>query len=152
VSRRGNRLAATRERADRALARLTGQSYADRLVSIITIRQTENHPMALLSWKHGKSKEEAVAIIKAALKESGHEGSVTWSGTAAEARYGPFASVLHLRGEVTDDAVVIAQCGGLAGGAVLGRVRELLGKLFPGGEPIPAPDTEPPAPPADSAG
>jgi hypothetical protein len=108
--------------------------------------------MALLTWKHGKSKEKAVAAVKAALKESGYDGSVTWSGTAAEARYGPFASVLHVRGEVTDDAVVIAECGGLAGGAVLGRVRELLGKLFPGGEPIPVPDIEPPAPPATGAG
>jgi hypothetical protein len=89
--------------------------------------------MAMFTWRHGRSKEDAVAAIKAALREAGHEGSVTWSGTSAEARYGPFASVVHLRGEVTEEAVVIEKCGGLVGGTVLERLRELLARLFPGG-------------------
>jgi hypothetical protein len=90
--------------------------------------------MAVLTWKHGRSRDEAIAAIKAALKESGHDGSVTWDGAKAEARYGPFASIVHARGEVTDEAVVLVKCGGVAGGAVLKRCRELLGRLFPGGE------------------
>ena len=90
--------------------------------------------MAVLTWKHGRSKEEAVAAIQAALAESGYAGSVTWTGVKAEARYGPFASVVHAKGEVTDDAVVIEKCGGLAGGPVLTRCRELFARLFPGGE------------------
>jgi hypothetical protein len=90
--------------------------------------------MAVLTWMHGKSKAEAVAAIQAALKESGYDGSVTWTGARAEARYGPLASVVHVKGEVTDDAVIIDECGGLAGGPVLTRCRELLGQLFPGGE------------------
>jgi ABC-type uncharacterized transport system substrate-binding protein len=90
--------------------------------------------MAVLTWKHGRSKDDAVAAIKAALKESGYDGSVTWSGTSAEARYGPFASIVHAKGVVTDNAVVIEKCGGLAGGPVLTRCRELLARLFPGGE------------------
>jgi hypothetical protein len=90
--------------------------------------------MAVLTWKHSRSKEDAVAAIKAALQKSGHEKSVAWSGTNAEARYGPFASVVHAKGVVTDDAVVIEKCGGLAGGPVLARCRELLARLFPGGE------------------
>ena len=90
--------------------------------------------MAVLVWKHGKTNAEAVTAIQAALKESGYDGSVTWSGARAEARYGPFASLVHVKGEVTDDAIVLDKCGGLAGGAVLSRCRELLGRLFPGGE------------------
>ena len=90
--------------------------------------------MAVLTWSHGRSKDDALAAIKAALKDTGHEGSVTWSGTSAEARYGPFASVVHVKGVVTDDVVLIEKCGGLAGGPVLTRCRELLGRLFPGGE------------------
>jgi hypothetical protein len=86
--------------------------------------------MAVLTWKHGRTKEDAVA----ALKASGYDGSVTWSGEKAEARYGPFASVVHARGEVTDKVVIIEKCGGLVGGAVLSRVRELVARLFPGGE------------------
>jgi hypothetical protein len=34
----------------------------------------------------------------------------------------------------TDDAVVLEKCGGVAGGAVLRPCRELLERLFPGGE------------------
>lgn len=90
--------------------------------------------MAELTWKHGRSKDDAVAAIRAALQDSGYDGSVNWTGTRAEARFGPFASVVHAKGEVTDDAVVIEKCGGLAGGPVLTRCRELLARLFPGGE------------------
>jgi hypothetical protein len=90
--------------------------------------------MAVLTWKHGTSKAEAVAAIRAALAESGHGGSVEWDGARAEARSGPFGSVVRARGEVTDEAVVVERCGGLAGGAVLGRCREWLARLFPGGE------------------
>ena len=90
--------------------------------------------MAVLVWKHGKTNAKAIAAIKAALKESGYAGSVTWSGSSVEARYGPFASVVHVMGEVTDDAVVLDKCGGLAGRTVLSRCRELLARLFPSGE------------------
>ena len=100
--------------------------------------------MAVLIWKHGKSKAGAVDAVRAAIKKAGHDGSVTWDGTRLEARYGPFASVVHVKGEVTDDALVLEKCGGLAGGRVLSRCRELLERLFPGGEQAPA-LTHPPA-------
>jgi hypothetical protein len=90
--------------------------------------------MAVLVWKHERSKAEALAAIQAALKDSGYGGSVKWDGAEVEARYGPFASVVHAKGEVTDDAVVLHKCGGVAGGPVLRRCRELLEGLFPGGE------------------
>jgi hypothetical protein len=90
--------------------------------------------VAVLIWKHGKPKPEAVAAIRTALKESGHDGSVKWDGTKLEARSGPFASIVHVKAEVTDDALILEKCGGLAGGRVLSRCRELLERLFPGGE------------------
>jgi len=72
--------------------------------------------MSVLTWKHGRSKDEAIAIIEAALKDSGHDANVTWSGPKLEARFGPFAAILHVTGEVTADALVLEQCSGLAGG------------------------------------
>jgi hypothetical protein len=90
--------------------------------------------MAALVWKHGKSKADALAEIQSAIKESGYDGSVNWDGAKAEACYGPFASFVHVKGEVTDDAVVLQKCSGLVGGIVIKRCRELLGQLFPDGE------------------
>ena len=75
--------------------------------------------MAVLTWKHGKSKAAAVDAIRAAIEDAGYDGSVKWDGTRLAARVGPFASVVHVKGEVTDDAVVLEKCGGLAGGRVL---------------------------------
>jgi hypothetical protein len=46
------------------------------------------------------------------------------------------ASVVHAKGEVTPEAVVLEKCGGLVGGTVLQRCRELLERLFPGGEQV----------------
>ena len=93
-------------------------------------------PMAVLVWKHGKSKAQALDAIRTALKDSGYDGSVTWEGAKAEARYGPFASVVHAKGEVTENAVILEKCGGVVGGAVLRRCRDLLERLFPGGEQV----------------
>jgi len=90
--------------------------------------------MALV-WKHGRSKAEALAAVQSALASSGRASAVKWDGAKLEARYGPFGSVVHARGEVTDDAIVLEKCGGLAGGVVLARCRELLARLFPEGEP-----------------
>ena len=90
--------------------------------------------MSVLTWKHGRSKDEAIAMIKAALTDSGYDEAVTWNGHKAEARFGPFAAILYVMGEVTIDAVVLEQCSGLAGAVVLTRCRELLVQIFPGGE------------------
>jgi hypothetical protein len=88
--------------------------------------------MAALVWRHGRTKA-AVAALQSALAASGHDGVAKWDGARVEARYGPFATGLHARGEVTDEAVVLERCGGLLGGLVLARCRELLSRLFPGG-------------------
>jgi hypothetical protein len=99
--------------------------------------------MAVLTWMHGRSKEDAVVAIKAALTAAGYDGWVTWIGAAAEAGYGPFASIVHVVGEVTDEAVVIEVCSGLAGRVVFGRLREMLAQLFPASEPVSAPPRSP---------
>jgi hypothetical protein len=93
--------------------------------------------MTVLVWKHGRSKADAIAAIQGALKDSGYSDSAKWDGDSAEARYGPWATVLHAKGVVTDDAIVLEKCGGVAGGIVLGRCRTMLEGLFPGGEQPP---------------
>jgi len=76
---------------------------------------------------------EAASAVRGAIRKAGYDRSVAWSGDRFEARAGPFASVAHVRGEVTDDAAVIHTCRGLAGGQVLAKCRELLARLFPSG-------------------
>jgi hypothetical protein len=41
--------------------------------------------------------------------------------------------VLSASGTVTDEAVILEQCGGVIGGIVLGRCREMLARVLPGG-------------------
>jgi hypothetical protein len=94
--------------------------------------------MAVLTWRHGRTKEEAIASLRAALEEGGYGSYVTWSGDKFEARSGPFASFAFVRGEVTDETAVIHNCRGLIRGVVLARTREILARLFPDGSPVEA--------------
>jgi hypothetical protein len=87
--------------------------------------------MPALVWKHGTTKEAARDALQAKLKELGHADRVRWDGFAATARAGPFGSVLDAAGAITDEAVVVERCGGLAKGAVLRACGELLRQLFP---------------------
>ena len=90
--------------------------------------------MAVLVWKHGTSKAEARSAIQSELRQLGYEGRVAWDGDRATARVGPFGTILNVSGTITDDLIVLEKCGGLAGGTVLKRSRELLERLYPGGE------------------
>lgn len=90
--------------------------------------------MAALVWRHARTKAEALDALQSALAKFGYGDAAKWDGAHVEARYGPFATGLYARGEVTDEAVVLERCGGLLGGLVLARCRELLGRLFPDGE------------------
>jgi hypothetical protein len=90
--------------------------------------------MAVLIWMHRKTKAEALAEVKAAIEESSYGGSVEWDGDKAAVRVGPLASILHVQGEVNDDAVIIDRCSGALGGLVLNRIHEILERLFPGGD------------------
>jgi hypothetical protein len=90
--------------------------------------------MSLLTWKHGKSKGEAITAIQAAVKDLGYDGYVKWKDGKVEACAGLFCSMVNAEGEVTEDKVLLTKSGGLFGGKVLARCRELLDGLFPGGE------------------
>lgn len=90
-------------------------------------------PMAAINWKHGKTQDEARAIIQAELDELGYAGKVSWKGNELVASVG-FGTVLDLKGRVTEDAIVLDKCGGLAGGAVLAQCTEILARRFPAAE------------------
>jgi hypothetical protein len=94
----------------------------------------KEHTMAVLTWQHGTSQGKAIAAIVKAVKKLGYEGYVTWKDGTVEASAGPFATLVNARGEVTDDRVILAKAGGLLGGKVLTRCREILEDVFPGGE------------------
>ena len=97
--------------------------------------------MASLVWKHGKSKSEAVTDIRAALEELGYDKHVTWSDAKAEVRYGPFASLIHVKGRVTEDLVILDKCGGVYGAKAKDRFRKVFERMFPRGEQ-PTPNAE----------
>ena len=84
--------------------------------------------------EHGTTKEAAIETIQAALRAAGYERAVTWTGDRAEARYGPFASLVRATGHVTDERIYLDSCRGLARGPVVRVCRTLLTELFPGGE------------------
>ncbi len=90
--------------------------------------------MAVLVWKHGTTAAAAREAIRAELAKLGHDAQVTWNGDGATASVG-WGTVLSARGRVTDEAVILEQCGGAAGSIVLARCREMLARLFPRGGP-----------------
>ncbi len=92
--------------------------------------------MAVLIWKHGKSKTDALAAIQAELEEHGYSDSVKWEGAKAKASFGPLGSIIRVKGEVTDDVVRLEKCSGLARKVVLKGCRKMLKRLFPGGEQL----------------
>jgi len=65
--------------------------------------------MTVLTWKHGKSKIEAIADVQAALQESGHAKNVIWNGSCASAEYRMVVTLVDVAGKVTDEAVVIGR-------------------------------------------
>jgi hypothetical protein len=60
-------------------------------------------------------------------------GGVDRGGTPGFGAVG-WGAVLNVAGEVTDHADVLERCGGAAGATVLRECREMLERLFPGGE------------------
>jgi hypothetical protein len=89
--------------------------------------------MAALVWKHGTTKDAAKQAVVEELQQLGVADKIKWSGDRATASIG-LGMILSASGEVTDDAVVLEKAGGAAGGTVVQRCRELLERLFPGGE------------------
>jgi hypothetical protein len=90
--------------------------------------------VAVLVWRHNGSKSEVRQAIEAELKRLGHLERVAWTGDELVVSVGVFAAVLHVRGEITEECVVLHKCSGVAGSRVLQECRALLRKLYPQGE------------------
>ena len=88
--------------------------------------------MAVLRWKHGKSEAGAQALLQEELAKAGYANQVRWNGPDFSASVG-FGAVLTLQGLVNDQEVVFEKCSGAAGPTALAKIREILEKLFPGG-------------------
>jgi hypothetical protein len=91
--------------------------------------------MDVLVWRHGKTREEAKAIIQAELKRLHYDGKVAWDADSASASVG-WGTILSASGKVTDETIILDKCGGAAGGKVLSKCREILARVFPGGEQV----------------
>ena len=89
--------------------------------------------MAVLVWKHGTTADAAREAIRAELDRLGHGRKVKWTGDEAWASVG-WGIELSAEGQVTDEVLVPEKCGGAVGGLVLAKCKELLARLFPGGE------------------
>lgn len=90
--------------------------------------------MPLLTWKHGKSREDALTTIQAAIDDLGYARHVTWKANQFTAHYKMFVTLVDTSGEVTDEFVIVEKSDGRLGGAVLEKCNEMLQRLFPDGE------------------
>lgn len=92
--------------------------------------------MSLLVWKHGKSKAEAIADVKAALEKKGYVKHVTWKGGHLRARYRRFfITLVDVIGEVTDEAIIIEKNDGQLHDTATRECKKMLSRLFPDGLP-----------------
>lgn len=92
---------------------------------------------AILTWKHGTTKAAAVESLKSELRRQGYARYVRWDGCEVSSRVTRlFFRIIDARGRVTDEAVVIERCRGMASAEVMKRCREALQRLFPGGGPL----------------
>jgi hypothetical protein len=98
----------------------------------IHISAAENNIKALMAWKHGTTAAAAREAIQAELCKLGYDGKVSWKGYEAAASVG-WGIVHSASGKITDEAIVVNECGGALGGIVLDNCREMLVRLFPNG-------------------
>lgn len=89
--------------------------------------------MAVLVWKHGTTKAAAKQAVLDELQHLGVADKVKWSGDRGTASIG-LGFILSASGEITEDSVVLEKAAGAAGAMLAKRCRELLERLFPGGE------------------
>lgn len=102
--------------------------------SLESIEESAQKRNFVLSWKHGTTKSAALESLKGELQRLGYAKYVRWDGYEAKSRVTRmFFRIIDSRGRVTDDAVVIERCRGMAGGEVLKQCRATLQRLFPGG-------------------
>jgi hypothetical protein len=72
-------------------------------------------------------------MLKEGLHDAGYADRVKWSGNEFSASVG-FGMILNIAGRIMDQEAVLDECGGAAGGTALRMIREILQRLFPGGE------------------
>jgi len=89
--------------------------------------------MAVLLWKHRKTRAAARDAVQTELRNLGHDGKVKWKDDSANVSVG-FGTVLSAAGEITDESVVLHKCGGAFGGLVLEKCEVILERLFPNGK------------------
>ena len=91
--------------------------------------------MALLKWKHDKTKTVVREAVQSELRKLGHDSKVKWADYRFTASVG-FGQILSVVGEISEKAIVLEKCDGLAGGTVLQEFRSIMEQLFPGGEDL----------------
>ncbi|MFZ4765767.1 MAG: hypothetical protein ACOYMN_12510 [Roseimicrobium sp.] len=86
--------------------------------------------MSILNWKHRTTADEARDTLRTEFERLGYGDKVQWTGHELEASVPMF---LEVKGRITDDAVVLDKCAGMASSAFLGKCRDMLAKIFPEG-------------------
>jgi len=89
--------------------------------------------MAVLVWKHGKSRNEVRALIQGRLALAGVSDKVIWDGDTFRSSVG-WGSILNLVGHITDQTVTLEKSSGAMGGVILEKSREAFRELFPDGQ------------------
>ena len=89
--------------------------------------------MAVLRWQHGTTADEARNVVQQRLQDVGYGDKVKWNGTGFSASVG-WGQVLSLEGRIEEREAILEQCSGAIGGIVMGKIREILEQLCPGGE------------------
>jgi hypothetical protein len=106
-----------------------------RILTVKNHQILEAVAMPALVWMHGKAATHARDAIQAELRRLGYDSYVAWHDNEAHASVG-MGWILDARGSVTDVSVILLKCGGGIGGLVLGKCKEVLERLFPGGEQL----------------
>ena len=97
--------------------------------------------MKALHWKHGKSFSEINSLVQQYLASSGYLDKVKWDGHSFSASVG-MGVALSIKGQITEDEIIIERCGGVGGPVALSKIRETLQKAFPNGEVVVPSDIE----------
>lgn len=87
--------------------------------------------MSVYRRPHKCTQAVALGKVKQEVVRSGYDKYVEWTGSKAEARVGPFATMVNVKGEVTDSEVVVEKSSGAFGGKALSEIKKLLETLFP---------------------
>ena len=91
--------------------------------------------MAVLTWKHGMTRNEVRKLIQERIEAAGVSEKVKWNANTFTASVA-WGAVLNLVGEINEDTIVLQKSSGAIGSVVLAKSREAFEKLFPDGEEV----------------